>query len=218
MDFGCALVTNLQPAIAIEPTMCSLYHPPIRPQPLTRLDALAGDARRKASSPKLPSLVPRGVGFVGVQLRGAFPWTTTGPLDGADGVNSFFHHLDVVDIGPTHCDGERDALAFDHKMALRALFAAIRRILPGFCAPPTAGTLAASREARDQSMRSASPRRSSSTWCNFFQTPAACHSLSRRQQVMPEPQPISGGKYSHGSPVKSTKRMPLSTSRFEGDL
>ena len=50
-----------------------------------------------------------------------------------------------------------------HKMALRALFAAIRRIRPGLFAPPGAGTLAESSEALDQSMWFALPRQSSST-------------------------------------------------------
>jgi uncharacterized membrane protein YgcG len=116
-------------------------------------------------------------------------------------------------VSSRQCYRERDATSFDHKLALRARFAAIRRILSGFSAPPTAATLAESNEARDQSIRSAWPRRSSKVRCNLCQTPASCHSLSLRQQVMPEPQPISGGKYSHGNPVESTKRMPRSTSR-----
>ncbi len=43
--------------------------------------------------------------------------------------------------------------------------------------------------------------------------PACCQSRSRRQQVMPLPQPISAGRYSHGSPVLSTNRMPVSAAR-----
>jgi hypothetical protein len=63
-------------------------------------------------------------------------------------------------------------------------------------------------------MRSASPSLSSKTWWRRFQTPALCQSRKRRQQVIPEPQPISGGRYSQGKPVESTKRMPRSTSRL----
>jgi hypothetical protein len=40
-------------------------------------------------------------------------------------------------------------------------------------------------------MRSASPRRSSNDSFRCSHTPAWCHSFRRRQQVMPEPQPIS---------------------------
>ena len=45
------------------------------------------------------------------------------------------------------------------------------------------------------------------------QTPAWCQSRRRRQQVIPEPQPICGGSISQGIPVMSTKRMPVSTAR-----
>jgi hypothetical protein len=37
---------------------------------------------------------------------------------------------------------------------------------------------------------------------------------SRRQQLMPEPQPISSGRYSQGMPVFSTNRMPLRACRW----
>jgi hypothetical protein len=194
--------------------MSSLHDPAVTPQLCARLDALARYPRRDATPSQCVPVVARVIRFIGVQLRGAFTWATSRALDGADGVNRFFHHLAVMHVRAGQSYRERNAFALDHKMALRALFAAIRRLLPGFFAPPTAGTLEESSDARDQSIRSASPKRLSSTWCNFFQTPAACHSLSRRQQVMPEPQPISGGKYSHGRPVESTKRMPRSTLRF----
>src|SRR4051812_49882905 len=43
--------------------------------------------------------------------------------------------------------------------------------------------------------------------------PASCQSLSRRQQVMPEPQPISCGSISQGMPLFSTNRMPVRAAR-----
>lgn len=42
-------------------------------------------------------------------------------------------------------------------------------------------------------------------------TPARLQSRSRRQHVMPLPQPNSWGSCSHWMPVLSTKRMPVST-------
>ena len=38
-------------------------------------------------------------------------------------------------------------------------------------------------------------------WCRRSQTPASCQSRSRRQQVMPVPQPISWGSISQGMPT-----------------
>ncbi len=44
---------------------------------------------------------------------------------------------------------------------------------------------------RDQSIRSAVRKRASSTSGSAFQTPASCQARRRRQQLIPEPQPIS---------------------------
>jgi hypothetical protein len=52
-------------------------------------------------------------------------------------------------------------------------------------------------------------RRFSRTRWILSHTPVACQSRSRRQQVMPDPQPISCGRYSQGMPVRSTKRIPV---------
>jgi hypothetical protein len=118
-----------------------------------------------------------------------------------------------MDIGRGVLYRERNACRVYHEMALGTLFAAIGRIRPGLFAPPGADTAAESSEARDQSMRPASPKRSSSTLWSRFQTPASCHSLSRRQQVIPDPQPISLGSISQGMPDLSTNTMPLSAAR-----
>jgi len=193
--------------------MSSFHHPAMATQLLGTLDAFACDPRRDAAPPQLSSLLARVIRLVSMQLVGTLTRASSHALNRLDGVQRFFQHLDVMHVRARHCYRERDAFAFDHKMALRARFAAIRRILPGFSAPPTAAPLEESNETRDQSMRSAWPRRSNRTRCNLCQTPASCHSFNRRQQVMPEPQPISGGRYSHGSPVESTKRMPRKTSR-----
>jgi hypothetical protein len=73
--------------------------------------------------------------------------------------------------------------------------------------------LALSGAARRQSICPALCNRSSSTRCSAAQTPAACQSRSRRQQDMPEPQPISAGSISHGMPDFSTNTMPASAAR-----
>jgi hypothetical protein len=109
---------------------------------------------------------------------------------------------------------ERDPFSFDHNVALRARFAAIRWAWTGFFAPPGAGILPESMQARDQSIWSAVDRRSRMAKCNFSHTPAVCQSLSLRQQVMPVPQPISGGSISQGIPDLRTNRIPPKTARL----
>lgn len=64
--------------------------------------------------------------------------------------------------------------------------------------PLFAATAALSNAPRDQSMALARLSRSSSTWCSVPQTPACCQSRSRRQQVMPDPQPSHGAASPRG--------------------
>jgi hypothetical protein len=49
--------------------------------------------------------------------------------------------------------------------------------------------------------------------CSRCQTPARCQSTSRRQHVLPDPQPIWRGNICHGIPDRSTKRMPVKIAR-----
>jgi len=208
------LVADAQTAIAIEPRKRALDHPTMPAESLTTLNAPARDAWRNAALAQLLAQRLRVIRFVGVQLRRALTWSAAPSPDGFNRVYRVEHHARVMHVGRAYRNRERDALSVHDQMAFRARFAAIRWIRPGFIAPFSAGTAEESREARDQSMRSASPKRSSSRRWSFCQTPASCHSRNRRQQVMPEPQPISGGRYSHGKPVESTNRMPRRTSRF----
>ena len=66
---------------------------------------------------------------------------------------------------------------------------------------------------RDQSIRSARRSCASSKACKRSQTPASCQARSRRQQLMPEPQPSSLGSISQGMPLWSTNKIPARTAR-----
>jgi hypothetical protein len=90
-----------------------------------------------------------------------------------------------VPVGSTKPYCERDALSVDHNMPLRPWFAFIRRIQSGFRAPLSAGTLALSGLALDQSIRSAPPSRSNKAWCGLAHTPACRRSPSLPRQVTP---------------------------------
>jgi hypothetical protein len=114
-----------------------------------------------------------------------------------------------VDVCGSEDYRKRDASSVRNNMALRARLSLIRRIRSGSLAPLLAGTLAESKEALSQSISSPSPRQSSSTRCNFSHTPASCQSRKRRQQVEPDPQPISLGSISHGMPLFKTKTIPV---------
>jgi hypothetical protein len=115
-------------------------------------------------------------------------------------------------------DRERAAAAAGDQVVLGAAAGAVDRARAGLGAPPKARTCELSITARDQSIRSASFSLANSNSCKRCQTPASCHSRNLRQQVMPEPQPISCGRYSQGIPVCNTNKIPVSTLRSSSRL
>jgi hypothetical protein len=120
---------------------------------------------------------------------------------------------DVVAVRAGQDDRERDALRVDDEVVLAAELAPVRRVRTGFFPASIARTDELSTMAR---ARSSWPRRRSSasnvSWMRC-QTPASCHATSRRQQAVPEPQPISCGSKFHAMPERSTNTMPVSTAR-----
>ncbi len=119
----------------------------------------------------------------------------------------------VVVIGGGQRRDERNPVRVGENMMLRPGLAAIGRVRSSFFPPRTARSEALSTTARSNAS-TLRPRSSASrTACSRFQTPARCQRTSRRQQVMPDPHPISCGSMFHGIPLRSTKRMPVSTAR-----
>lgn len=199
----------------VQPSSRALYYPAVATQPLTAIEQLPRYARLYASTPETFTQSLRVVGFVRVQLRRSLPRPAPELANRLYSIKAFEHHLRVMYVCAAYDYRERDAFSFDHKMALRARFSAIRRIGAGSRPPFGAGTLNESTDARLQSNLSASDSCSSRAWCSLCQTPACCHSRSLRQQVEPDPQPISLGSQDQGKPVRRTKMMPRSTSRLE---
>lgn len=215
MDVVAPLIADREPAVLRKPGQCPLHHPPVSSQLLAALYALSCyTALYPAPSQSSLALLII-VGFVGMQLLGTPPRSSpTGTLDGLYSVDEFFEDHRVVDVCGRERYRERDAPSVRNKVALGALLSFICRILAGFWAPLLAGIEAESSEARSQSIWSASPRRSRRTRCNLSHTPASCHSFRRRQQVMPDPQPISFGSISQGIPLFSTKTIPVRAARW----
>ena len=119
----------------------------------------------------------------------------------------------VVAIGRSQDDRERDALRVGDEVVLTAELAPVGRVWTSFFPAITARTEELSTKARDISSRSR--RRISASKVSWMRchTPAFCHASSRRQHTVPEPQPISCGSRFHGVPERSTYTMPVSTAR-----
>src|SRR5690242_10342595 len=213
MDVRPAFVADGQPSIAIEPGERPLDDPAMADEPFARLDALAGDADLDVPLRERLPAARNVVCLVGVAFGGPLASAAVGLLDRRDRIKQVLEDDRLVAVGSGQERGEREAAAVDHQVALRPRFAAIRWIRPDRVAPLLAGMLALSSDARLQSMRSASPSRSSRTWCSRSHTPAACQSRRRRQPVMPLPHPSSWGNISHGMPLFKTKMMPVKQAR-----
>jgi len=120
----------------------------------------------------------------------------------------------VVDVGLRQEAGQGNASSVRNQVMLAARFRSVGRIRPGFVPPFSARREALSTTARDQSSWLAPWSLASKTSCKCCQTPAACQSRSRRQQVIPLPQPISCGRSSHPMPVFSTNKIPVNARRL----
>jgi len=155
------------------------------------------------------------VAAVGENFVRTFAASAVGRLDWFNRVDDFNGHFRIMDVGGSMFNGQWNTLAIGNQVPLRTSFPSIRGIRAGFCPPKTARTLQLSSADVDQSITSASPSSSSSTRQTFFQTPASCQSRNRRQHVIPEPHPISCGRYSHGVPVLRIKRIPVNAARSD---
>lgn len=210
------LITNGQSAEVVEPGKGALNHPSVSSQLLATLDTFAGYTRSDASLAEGCSVSLGVVPFVGVHFDRALSRSTSFAVQRRNGIHHLLKHRGVRHVRSRAFYGQWYASPFDHKVALRAWFSPIRRVWACSFAPfftPLAGMVAESTDALDQPICPASLSLSKSSLCSFFQTPASCQSLSLRQQVMPQPQPISCGSISHCKPDLSTNTIPVSAVR-----
>lgn len=206
-------VPDRQPPVPGEPRQGPLDRPAVSAEPLGGVDAPARDPHRDPAPVQKPPAARDVVRLVGVKLGGAFAALPRGLPDPRHGVDQGLEHHAVVAVRAGQEGRQRNPLPIRDYVPFCARLAAIGGVRADGGAPLLAGRLALSRQARDQSMRSASPRRSRSTRWRRSYTPATCQSRNRRQQVTPDQQPVWTGRYSQGMPVLSTRRMPVNAAR-----
>ncbi len=213
MNIIAPFVAHLQTAKLVEPGQGTLDDSAMPSQPFARRNPPSGNAWRDTAFAQVFTIGPRVVRFGSVQRVRPAARPTAWPTDGRDCIDLLCQHRCLMPVGCRMANGERRAPPINDQMTLRARLAAIGRVRSRFLTPRGAGRLAASNEARSQSIWSAALRRRSKTWWTASHTPACCQSRSRRQHVMPLPQPIAWGKSSHWMPRFTTNRMPVNAAR-----
>ena len=213
MNIGSPFIANAQAAELMQPTQRTLDDPAGFAQTAAVRCALTGQSVGDAQAAKPAVMSGTAIGAICLHDVRALAWPANFSTEGRNGSHQQAQSLTVMHLSAAELNTQGNALGIGEKMMLTARFAAIRRVATRLEPPKTARTLLESATARDQSIRSAACKRPSNFWCSFSHTPAFCQSRSRRQQVMPLPQPSSWGKSSQPIPVFSTKRIPVRAAR-----
>jgi hypothetical protein len=108
---------------------------------------------------------------------------------------------------------ERYALLIDHEVVLGADFPSVGRIATRLGPPFGAATAEPSSATRSHCTRSSRWSASSNARQTLGHTPACCQATSRRQHVVPEPQPSSRGSSLHGTACRNTNSIPVRAAR-----
>jgi hypothetical protein len=213
MDIVAAFVAHGQAAIAMEPRMRAFDDPAMAAQAAAMRRAATGKDRDDALGGEAIAVGLGVVAAVTLERPGATAGPAAPAADGRQGGDQRIELRDVVDVRGGYLGDERDAPRIGDEMVLRTRLAAIGWVRSSFFPPRSARTDALSTTVHRWSSR---PRRRSSASrasCNRCQTPARCQRTSRRQQVLPEPQPICFGSICHGMPERRTNRMPVRMAR-----
>lgn len=214
MDVVTSFIADAKTAILMQPRKTPFDNPAINPKTTAIISASLSQHRPYALWAKLSAMWFAIISSIAKHRS----WTSKRPADLAGNSRNLLNqrqqlcHIVTVGTGQSH--RQRDTISVGHHMVFRAFFAAICGVWACFSPPKTALTEDESTTAREKSIWSACRNLLRSTWWILSQMPAFCQSLRRRQQVMPEPQPISCGRSSQAMPVFSTNRMPVRTTRL----
>ena len=131
VDVGTAFVADGEPAKSVQPGQGAFHHPPVSAPPLAGLNAAAGEAALDAALSEVSAAKAVIVSLIGREFLRAVARPTVPAFEGRYGLKEGRKDRAVLSMGARDFHRERDALPIDHHMALRARFAAIRRIRAG---------------------------------------------------------------------------------------
>ena len=191
VDIIASFIANAKTTILMQPRKRTLDNPTAYPQTTSIAGAPSSQERLNDSSTELPTMRFAVISAI-PQHRSRTPERSPHlACNRRDRIDQCQQLGDIVPIRSRQSDGQRNAVGVGYQMVFRPLFAAIRGVGACFRPPKTARTEAESTTAREKSIWSARRNWLSKTRWMLSHTPALCQSRRRRQQVIPEPQPIS---------------------------
>ncbi|MDQ0627103.1 hypothetical protein QFZ39_006378 [Paraburkholderia graminis] len=197
----------------MQPGMCTLDNPTDFPKATAVRMPAPRNARANPALVKSASVFVVVVTSVGVDAARTVQRPPASAADRHDGLNQRNELGDVVTIGASQDCRDRRTVGVGGDVVLGSRSRSIGGVWTSFSPAPTARIEDESTTTREKSILSTARNLARSTACSRSHTPACCQSRSLRQQLTPEPHPISAGKSRHRIPVFSTNRMPVSAAR-----
>jgi len=213
MDLGESLVADSQTMKIMEPGMRTFDYPSILSESTAMLSAALCQNRFNTPFVQFASVCFGIVSAISIDDLGLLQRAASNAADRWNRVDQRQQLRDVMPIGTGQNNREWHPVCVGRDMVLRTGPRTIYGVRPSFWPAPIARTEDESTITRDKSIWPAARNSASSSSCNRSHTPASCQSRRRRQQVTPEPQPISAGGSRQRSPVRNTNTMPLNAAR-----
>ena len=213
MDLGKSLVADSKTMEIMEPSMSTFDYPSIFSKATAMLSAALRKNGFDTPIAQFLSVYFGVVSAIGIDDLRLLQRASADTTDGWNRINERQQLCDVMAISTGQDDRERHPICIGSDMVLGARSPTIYGVRPSFWPAPMARTEDESRITREKSIWPAVRNSASSSSCNRSHTPASCQSRKRRQQVTPEPQPISAGRSRQRIPVRNTNKMPLNAAR-----
>ena len=213
MNTGPTFVAHIEPAKSMQPRQRTFHDPARAAQAAAMGRPALGELR---VDPPVMQGVTVGLRIVApvaldqVGFAAGPTWTATQRRNGVDQRQQL---RDVVPVGAREQRRQRDPACLGENVVLRPRLTAIGWVRSSFFPPRSARMEALSTMARAKSNWPRWRNSPSNAAWSRRQTPARCHRTNRRQQVLPDPHPISCGSICHGIPLRNTKRIPVNAAR-----
>lgn len=213
MDVCTTLKSRTKTAESVQPGIGTFDDPSYFPKTAAVRFAASGNRCGNSGSVQRPAIFVVVVSPIGIDPARLSQGTTTQTANRWDGVDQWQQLRDVVAVRPRQDDRERRAVGVGGDVMFGTGSRTIGGVRSSFSPAPTARTEVESMTTREKSIRSAARSFASKISWSRSQTPACCQSRRRRQQLMPDPQPISAGSSFQRMPLLSTKSIPVSAAR-----